>query len=225
MRIMIVDPGRQICGVLFFAVPPPGQGDHLYVIDELYIRNCDAEKFAAAVAEKAGGKWFYVFIIDGHAGRVAEMGSGKTVQQQYAEALEKRRVESELTGSNFIWGADDPKAGILKVRDLLRIREDGTTKLKVLKNRCPALVDWEFPRYHYKRLRGGLIAEDPEKKNDHLMDCLRYGAMYEPTYHKPKDPKKRKGHAVLALEAKRKRKREKHGRQGVHLGPGKGGWR
>lgn len=209
-RYMAVDPGRQRCAVLFLAVPPPAVGKFAVIYDELYIPNCTAEIFGKEVSEKSKGFLWEAMLIDNHAARIAEMGSGITVEYQYTQALKRYRV-STRNGCGFLAGSDNPKAGIEKVRDWLRIRPDGTSYLRVATGRCSNLR-WETQRYHYKRERRlgtWVVTDEPVKRNDHLMDCLRYLAMYGPVWRMPKLSEKGKSSAVLAIEAKRKRQREK----------------
>lgn len=219
-RLLAIDPGRQICAVLFAAVPP--NGNHVYFYDELYIRQCTAEILGERLKEKCGDHRFHVFLIDGHASRVGEMGSGVTVEQRYIDELKKHRIRSEH-GYCFTWGCDEPKAGELAFRSWLQIRPDGSTKLRVLRGACPEFEN-EIGRYHYQKIRG-LLTDKPLKKYDHLMDCARYIAAYDPKYVKPKVGKKRLSGAVLALRAKKERqawKDREGGRRHIRFGPGKG---
>lgn len=220
MRLVAIDPGRQVCAALFAAVPPPEEGDFVYFYDELYIRSADAEKFGQGMELKCRHHSFRVFLIDSHGARIGEIGTGKSVEQQYSRALERHRVSSELTGHGFKWGSDDPEAGRLAFRGWLLVRPDSTTKLRVFRDRCPNFIN-EIERYHHKRVKG-VITDEVEKKRDHLMDCARHLAMYDPKYHKPKPAGKREN-PILALLRKKKEKRlHKEGRRGVHLGPGGG---
>jgi hypothetical protein len=219
-RLLAIDPGRQVCAVLFAAVPP--HQDHIYFYDELYIRQCDAEKLGLRLREKTGGHRFHIFLIDGHAARVGEMGSGVTVESRYIDELKRHKLRSATNGYGFTWGCDDPDAGILAFRSWLRIRPDGSTKLRVLRGACPEFEN-EIERYHYQRVQGRLT-DKPIKAHDHLMDCARYIAAYDPQYEKPRKPKKRQSGAVLALRAKRERdahKRRQEGGNHIHLGPGR----
>lgn len=221
-RLLAIDPGRQVCAVLFAAVPPGEK--HIYFYDELYIRQCDAERLGERLKEKTNGQRFHVFLIDGRAARQTEMGSGVTVESRYLNELRKHKLRSELNGFGFTWGSDDVDAGLLAFRSWLRIRPDGTTKLRVLRGSCPEFEN-EIERYHYQRVQGRLT-DKPIKAHDHLMDCARYIAAYGPTYHKPKKPKKRESDAVRMLKAKRereafKRRQEHGGGRHVHLGPGR----
>lgn len=218
-RLLAIDPGRQICSVLFAAIPPDER--HVYFYDEAYIRQCDAQKLGQVLRDKIGGDRFHVFLIDGHAARVSEMGSGLTVESQYIEELKRHKLRSATNGYGFTWGCDDPDAGILAFRSWLRIRPDGSTRLRILRGACPNFEN-EIDRYHYQKVRGQLT-DKPLKAHDHLMDCARYIAAYNPHYEKPKVRKKRPSDAVLALKAKRERAKHKKRQEGgghIHLGPG-----
>jgi len=84
-RYAIVDPGHSVTAVLFAAVPP--QGNMILCYDELYIRECNAIKFAKEFHDKVGRQQFYAFLIDAHGGRITDIGSGRTAQEQYSQEL------------------------------------------------------------------------------------------------------------------------------------------
>jgi hypothetical protein len=219
-RFKVTDPGHQVCAVLFGAVPPPAHhlADCVILYDELYIKQSNAAKYADAVAEKSAGVAYEAWIIDSHASRVTEMGSGLTIEFQFSRELAARKLRCRRTGAGFTWGSDDPKGGQLAVRNWLRIRDDGSTKLRVLRGRLPQF-EWEIERYRFRRINK-LISDEPEKKNDHLMDCLRYLAMFAPTWVKPPRVKAQPSDAVRAMRAKEKKKRQGAGADFVRLGPG-----
>ena len=220
-RYAIVDPGHQVCAVLFAAVPPPGHGNHVYLYDELYLRDCDAIKFAEAMARKAVGQTIQAFIIDPNMAAYTEVGIGKTVLQQYTDALREKRVASVATGHSFHLAMDDITAGVLKVHGWLRVREDGKPKLLVLRDALPNF-EWEVKRY-YKKRENGMVTDKPnQKRNNHLMDDLRYLAMYDPKYIRPKGRSGKPDGALAALRAKQQRARERNGPRSVNLGPGSG---
>jgi hypothetical protein len=220
-RYMVVDPGRQVCAVLFAAVPPPGYKDQrVFLEQELYIRNCHAELFAQHVKLATAEKRYYAFIIDSQESRKHDTGSGEQIEFQYARALKKAGVSSQASGSGFIWGSTDVKGGIEKVRSWMTIRETGQPKLAMFRGRFPNL-EHEINRFRYKRdPKSGLATDVPEKRNDHLCDCLRYLAQYEPAWHKPPKTSTAKNPVLDALKAKRARAAKKEGANYVRLGPG-----
>jgi len=222
-RYASVDPGRQVCAVLFLAVPPPEEnaGNHVYLYDELYIQNADAEQFGQAMKRKAMGQEFHAFIIDNHAGRQTEIGSGRTIEEQYTDALRRHKVKSRTTGHGFVWGASNVQAGIEAARDWMRIRPDGTTKLRVLRHTLSSF-DYEVKRYRYKRV-AGLTTDEPETRGAvHQMANLRYLASHQPRFMKAKPGQVAKSGAVAAFQRKKYLRKKMHGEeQGyVRLGPG-----
>jgi len=216
-RYMVVDPGRQVCAILFAAIPPPHEEEmahNIFLYDELYLRNCDEEIFGTRVREKTQGQAFQSFIIDYRGSRVRLLDSGVTVEQRYAEALKKYGVSSIATGHGFTWASDDVQSGIMAARALLLPTKDKPPRLKVFDGRLPNF-EYEIQRYRYKRDRLGLT-EDVVKRNNHLMDTLRYLAMYEPTYIKPKPPLAKYNPAAI-VQAKKRRKLEEKGPDFVSL--------
>jgi hypothetical protein len=223
-RYLSIDPGRQVCAVLFLAVPSPEEGNFVVCYDELYIQGCDAETFGEKMAHKCRGQNFEAFIIDHQGGRVVEMGSGVSVETQYMDALRKRKISCELTGCNFTWGAPDPKAGVEAVRQWLKVRHadskrDQLPKLQIFADKCPNLIE-EIKHYRYKRV-SRIITDDPESRGRvHQMANLRYLAMYDPKWVKPRSGKGTLGGAILAFKGKMARKKDAVGPKSVNLGPG-----
>lgn len=185
-RWMAVDPGTQICAVEFLAIPPPDSAvqQRAYIYDELYIERCSAKIFAEQVAHKLGTSKFEGFLIDSHSGRVQEVGSGKTIQQQYAEALEDKGIYCNRSGANFAYGSSDVTGGLEAIRHWLEPADIGYPRLAVMDNKCPSLIH-ELRHYHYKK-RGSGFKDMPEDKNDHAIWCLRAFAALDPPYIKPR---------------------------------------
>lgn len=217
-RYLVVDPGRQVGAVLFVAVPPPTdeRDGHIYFYDELYIKNCNSEAFAEKVHFKTREQHFYAFIIDHRGGRVRQ-DSGASIEWQYGEALKKWGVSSQVTGSGFIWASDDVDGGINAFRNWLVVRPDGRPILKAFKDKLPNF-DHEISRYHYKRDKNRLT-DKPEQRNNHLMDCARYAAMFEPKWHEVPKGSRSKDGAWGAFKAKLQRAQNKDGKGYISLGP------
>ena len=112
------------------------------------------------------------------------MGFSKTVRQQYSDAFAKERIQSVQTGANFLPGSDNVPAGIGMVREWLHAPNGRRPRLRVYKSRTPWLRK-EFILYR-KRMVRDEVKDEPVSKNDHLMDCLRYLASYNPVYRKPR---------------------------------------
>lgn len=220
-----VDPGRQICAALFLTVPPKGDArdGSVYLFDELYIPDCDADKFGDQFATKIGNRQFEAFIIDNRMGRQTQISTGKTVEEHYSEALTKRSIGSRVTGSGFEWGSDDVAGGIEACRTWMRIQGAiGRPKLQVLEDKCDNFL-WEIARYRYKRQNGMVIDEPETRGRVHLMATLRYLAMADPVWVEVGESKKKAklSGAYAAFLAKKKRQQEAVG-TAVIFGPRRG---
>jgi hypothetical protein len=216
-RYLSVDPGRQVCGVVFAACPPNHHAlaGHIILYDELYIRDCDNEKFGKAVREKVAHHRFQDFLIDHHGSRVRTMSDAGNQEEQLTDALKKYNVRSRLSKHGFTWGSPDVEAGIQAFRNWLVTGKNGKSTLLVMRDKLPNF-QWEIDRYHYRKEKG-LMTDKVEKRHDHLMDAARYLAMYQPRYHAPKQSVPR---GVWDLVKKKRKKHEqKYGRKGITLGP------
>lgn len=222
---LIVDPGRQICAALLASIPPPNEYENLefacVLRDELYIPNCDAEEFAKEAKRMCDGLHLEKMVIDIHGARITEMGSGKTVIEQYQDALEEVGVKCAQTGSQFSWGDDDVKGGVEAFRSLLKVRKEGRPSLVAIEDKTPNFV-WEIERYRYK-LNKGEITDEPETRGRvHLMACARYLVMCDPVWVKPQPGRSAGGMYELFLQKMRK-EAARRGPSGVNLGPSRSG--
>jgi hypothetical protein len=200
---LIVDPGSIICGVLHGAVPPPESPfkDQRFIASELYIEHCTATKFARSVAEIVLGTPFVEFIIDPSAAKT-EVGSGKRIIDQYADALHDLGVTSSKSGSGFTLGANAILPGLEKVTGWMVVNHDiGKPTIKVVEGACDKLV-WEMERYH-RRKKDGTLIDLPVDKHNHLLDCLRYFAMRDPQWIEPARLPRPKGYVWTFLEKMR----------------------
>lgn len=225
-RYAALDPGRQVCAILFCAVPPPdldvvvadkdGHPVHLgkgriFLYDELYIKRANAAIVAEEVRRKLGGQTIHRWVIDARAGRITEIGSGLTHEEQYRRAFLKSGVFGAPGGpTGFLWstasGGDDVKAGIEAVRTMLHLDETGRSPLVVLRSKVEKLC-WEMEIYSYRRLPDGLVTDEVIKHNDHLIDDLRYLACMRPRYVRPAAGKVAEGYTNKYLKLKRARAR------------------
>lgn len=218
-RYLIVDPGTQICAVTFFAVPPP---DHPLVgrkimYEELYLRQCTAQILGESVQPKVFGRNFEAFLIDHQMSRQTEMGSGKSIEDQYREVFKALGIKSRQTGSAFLWASSDKKGGISAFRSWLEIKTDGQPTFLYFKDRISWLV-YEFERYHNAK-KNGIISDTPIDKHDHLMSCCRYAAMHG-LPHVELPPGESRVTGVMSFIQRWMANNKKKGRGGVSLGPG-----
>lgn len=185
-RYVAIDPGHAVMAAVFGAVPPDEK--FLLIYDELYIRQCNALIFGEQFAAKAAEQHFYNFIMDMHGGMLRDLGSGRLPHELYSEELKKRNVRSTISGSSFTPGSDDIPARTALVRQMLHIRGDGTTKLKILEGACPNLLR-EMKRYRKKTstVNGQVyVTDEPQTRGDvHAVQTLEYLCAYEPKYHQP----------------------------------------
>ena len=226
-RYVAIDPGVQVCAVLFAACPPPGTPgfpeDSFVIYDELYIKRCNAAKFAEAMKAKCQGISIYEWTMDYRQGRYTQ-ATGKTYAQHYSDALADKSVNisSERTGFNFVWSSDNIEARIESVRNVLRIRPDGLPRLFVVPENVPCLIK-EMGRYSYIKRPSGEITDKPTPRVYHACDSLGYLCMREPKHKRPKkSSKSNKGTALAILEQKKERakmKKQLTGGSGVNLGP------
>lgn len=188
-RYAVVDPGHGVTAVLFAAVPP--DESMVLIYDELYIRHCNAIIFGQELKSRIQGQMFYAFLIDIHGGRITDIGSGRSSQEQYSEQMEINGIRSHATGSSFIPGADDIQSGLQSVRAMLHIRPNGSPRLRFLRGALPNM-EREMKRYKKKcTYVSGMtvVTDEPNKRGEfHLVDCLRYLCAYDPKYHKVEQP-------------------------------------
>jgi len=213
-----VDPGTQVCAIIFMAVPPPHVGRFTVIYDELYIERCDADKFGKMVGAKSTGKVYEFATIDSKASRVHDMGSGLQVEDQYRAALIKYGVQMR-NGVGFKWGSTDEPAGRNSVHDYLRVTGSGKPGMYVVIERCPNLVR-EIERYRFMMDPQTRMPTDrPVKKMDHLVDSLRYLCHAKPYWRKNKPFQKKDSLAYQAFIRDKNRKR-RDGAPSVSLGMG-----
>ncbi len=221
-RYAAIDPGTQVCAVLFGATAPPGHefSGRLLIYDELYIRRCDAKTFARRFRDRIQDQVIHQAVIDMRAGRMREMGSGLPVAEQYRRALQDEGVRFGVNENHvsFLWstasGSDDIKNGIEAVHGALHVDQMGRTRFAFMVEKLPHLVR-EFENYLLQKHSSGVVLDKPVQVNAHLMDDLRYLAMMNVKYVRPKARMRAKNYAVQALERKRKRQQEKFGEEGI----------
>lgn len=218
-RYVAIDPGHAVMATLFAAVPP--DNSMLLFYDELYIRNCNAAIWGEEFVKKVGEQHIYAVIMDMHGGTLRDLGSGRLPHELYSEELRKRKWRAEMTGYQFIPGSDDIQARTGLVREMMHIRGDGTTKLKILEGTCPDLRR-EIKRYRKKTqtVNGQVYVTDiPQTRGDvHAVQTMEYMCAFEPEWHPP--PKTSGPEPWWVKYLAEKRKREQGGEDScIVLGP------
>ena len=223
-RYAVIDPGHQLCAVLFAAVPPPVEGDFIYLYDELYLKNCTGDKLAEEMKKKTLGVEFQDFIIDYQGGRVAGAGDGKRIIDHYVEAFQRHNVKCVERGCGFTKSIPDIQAGVEAAREWMRIRAEegvtkGTTKLRYFQGMLPNF-EWEAENWTNKPKVGKGERRAPQDRGRvHLMGCLRYAALYRPGWIRPAS--KNGSIAYQAYQDKMRRRRLlSGGKQMINCGPG-----
>lgn len=194
-RYAMLDPGHDVFAIMFAAVPPPSlfdageEKDYVVLFDELYIRQCDSEKFGEQFEKKVKGFDWQEWIIDAHGARLTSLDTGKTPRRQYEAQLRKRGIRAVGTGFGFSNGCDDIEFRENAMRDWLRTREDGSSKLMVVVDKCPNFVR-EMLRFRKKTMNVGgevriLDEADRKKSPCHAVECGEYGAAHGLPYVAP----------------------------------------
>ena len=228
-KFAAIDPGSQVGAVLFAACPPKRRppdcklpthlfGDFVYIYDEIHIKRCDAQKLAFEFKNHVGDQRIREILIDHHGGQLTEIGSGKNPEQQYKESFVASKIRVPEIGRYFTWGSDDLAGGILKVKECLRPRLDGTPRIRILQHAAPQLVS-ALSRYQWKVVNG-FMTDKPLARNCDMADCLRYLVMHPGVkYHhyEPKGKKDPKNALDRFKEFQRRELRRQKKKAGISL--------
>lgn len=219
-RYAAIDPGHQICAVLFIAVPRPDEQEEFgefVITDELYLQKCDAKKFATEFHGRVAGHVLEDWIIDAHGGRITDIGSGKSVIDQYRDALDALGCRNRRHGCGFTFGSDDIKARIEAARGYLRVQANGRPRCRIAAEVpkpgdhgqpvvCAPNWEWEMLRYSHKMV-DGIVTDEPETRGRvHQMWTFTALCAYRPQWVEPvplgiANP----GHAYKSYQAKMRR--------------------
>lgn len=195
-RELVVDPGTLRPYVLFGAVPPPSLwrgGEPFFVVyDELYEPRLPADALAAEVAQKLGGYSVYRGIIDAKAGQQTPMGFSRTVQRNYEIAFGEHGIRFEHTnGPYFIPGDPNFEQRSKKVEQALLLRKCGMPQLRLVIDRCRALVrQLEGNLYSTVKAASGeeLPTKKPARQKDDARESIEMWLSRHPQYVKPTAP-------------------------------------
>ena len=175
------------CGTLFFTIDP--NREHVWVTEELDIRQGDAQRWAEEVKSRQGDLKFHSFVIDQQMGREHPPGAGKNVAQQYWDALVEVDCLPQENGPlhGFFPGSKDTEARQESLVSWLGIRSvgphAGTPYLRVFRGQCPQL-ERQVRNAHTDPNRPNKRMKVRRRPED-LVTCLEYGAAYVPYYFEP----------------------------------------
>ena len=197
-RDLILDPGTAHPAVLMVAIPPPNfweENEPYYVpYREIYIPRLTADDVAKEVKKTEQGFLFERFFIDGQASRQTPMGFSGTIGQNYSRAFARLNLSS----------AQFP------VRSLMRIRPCGRPQLRIIKSRCPNLV--EQLRDTVRKVVNDEKREVPETGQPiDVMVCLEYHSSRYPDFVWPSSAPQQMSPADMSLEYERKYLADKSG--------------
>jgi len=160
-RFIALDYGfKNPTGVLWGAVDRNGD---VLIYDELYVKETLISEVAQKIKDKTGRQRIQMWLIDPSC-RNRDGKTGRSIIDEYAE-----------NGIYFEGANNNVNAGINHVKEFLKIRPNGKPRLRFmdhLKN-----LRSEMQTYRWKDLKIGAVEnqkEKPIKKDDHLLDPLRY---------------------------------------------------
>ncbi len=130
-------------------------------------------------------------LLSDIAKQIEALSEGEYIEGTVADHQGQERLIMQSVGLPTIAAKKDIPTGLEKVREMLRIREDGRPGLFIMRDclvdrdgllveaRRPWCTEQEIEAYvHAKTVDGRPIKEEPVKKDDHGMDAMRYFAMY-----------------------------------------------
>lgn len=213
-RYVSVDPGRTHCGTVFAAVDP--EQEHVWVYDAFDLRDADATKWAAKVAERERGVKFEAMVIDQQRGK-QHHGDTNNIAEHYSEQLKAAGVVVRRPGplAGFFHGLNDIFAREEALRAWMVPRSGGPFEGKPTLQVMRGTVPDEF----HKQIRWAQRdRKQPDKRTDKgrcdILEALEYLAAFAPSYYKPeksvpvKDERKTEDELVYERFQEKKRKRQ-----------------
>jgi len=232
-----LDPGHaNAFAILFAAVDPHGT---VWIFDELYLRrpptlNMVVDRWCSTLNQGSdwiNGRphWSQRSTMDPASGQTHPGMVGGTVREQLTRIRRERKFHSYDGEAGIYKANNEVQSGIFAVKALMRPRTYQTfdssgnridltrPRLQVF-NTCGHFLR-EIRRYRYERPKetadlneGGRTKAGVVKKDDHLMDCLRYLAMAHPVYRPYEERPDYYANPTLrqGLERKREKMRKRH---------------
>lgn len=172
MRMLVTDPGWQVCATLFAAVPPDASQIHIY--DELYLKNTTGDQYGQEVAKRCTGFVWEFFLVDQKGGQQKQFTSGITQQEHLSNALAQYGIFSRRTGHGYFWGSPNlaGREGSLK-KLLMRKGPNLPPTLVVHRGRVPNF-EREMKNQWYKKNS----PDERQRADSHTVDCAEYLAAF-----------------------------------------------
>ena len=166
-RYVVMDYGyRNPTAILWAAVSPAGQ---IFIYDSHYQSEWRIEDHARVIRQKCGNDMITDWLAD---------------PSIFKQGFDGNTIASEYSRHGIIWNPanNDVGAGINRVGEYFSLDESEKSRLYIFSS-LPNLEDFkkEIGGYVWKDVKAGARSNDPEapvKKNDHLMDVLRYLVMW-----------------------------------------------
>lgn len=164
-KFIALDYGYKVpTGVLWFEVDMKGQ---VTVYDELYVKEMLISDIATLIKAKTGTQKVQMYLIDPSC-RNRDGRTGRSIIDEYGEY-----------GLFFDPANNNVSAGINHVKEYFKLNPAGVPKLRITEN-CVHLRQ-ELQMYRWRDLKIDSVdnqKEKPIKRDDHLVDPLRYGINY-----------------------------------------------
>lgn len=152
-------------GVGYIAID---EHDNWYIFDEIYATNLTNPELAEAIKGRQTEKYFWHSYADS-----AQASDLMDLENLGAYFMPVKKEPGEKLGEWI-------RMGITKIQERLKVGENGKPKLFIFSNCTNHIFEFENYSWDDKKDENFGLTERPQKKNDHLMDGLRYFAcMYK----------------------------------------------
>lgn len=185
---LILDPGTTRPALLWAAIPTEDlwdEGEPYHIIfREMAIPNIDAAEMGRRAKAADPGRRYSRFIGDRKAGDQTPMGFSWDVFEQYSREFRKAGLKCQLTGDMFLRGETIWVTRSMKLRSLMRSRNCGRPRLRIVPHMCPTLVKQLETVVKQVAKEAVLDKLAPGQVHD-VLDTAEYYAGFEPKFLAP----------------------------------------
>lgn len=175
-----IDPGHTRCGCVPLVIPPPSLGDFAIVPGEVFLEVAEPNDAAAVLADRWPHVRWEAFVIDFRESRKSAGGTSTKTIEFWEEAFKKHCLRCRQTDHHITYGLDDHSARNMTIREWLNAREEGPSKLLLLRDETPQLQK-EFGLFK-KKVTKDDVKEDIIRKNNDCIDALGYVVTFDPVW-------------------------------------------